>query len=175
MPTLAGVFLSTGIVLIFVSYLNYLTDTYLVYAASASAANTICRSVFGAVAPLFTSQMFHALGIGPAASLIAGVGCLLAPIPFLFYKYGERIRKQSKFAPTEEGVASAAKKDSDAHGDLDETASSFEKAAADEAAVVMDKDLEKATSNGSKASALRRPTGDPYLDANGVEKAERHR
>ena len=75
----------------------------MIYAASAVGANTICRSIFGSVAPLFTEQMcvppdlqiadgpranvlhrFEALGIGPAASLIAGVGCLLAPIPFLY-------------------------------------------------------------------------------------------
>ncbi|TVY50191.1 Efflux pump FUBT, partial [Lachnellula cervina] len=43
-PTIAGVFLGTSIILIFVAYLNYLTDSYLVYAASALAANTVCRS-----------------------------------------------------------------------------------------------------------------------------------
>lgn len=56
-PTIAGSLLCTGIVLIFVSYLNYLTDTYLMFAASAIAGNTVCRSALGAVAPLFTEQM----------------------------------------------------------------------------------------------------------------------
>ncbi|RDW57651.1 hypothetical protein BP5796_12452 [Coleophoma crateriformis] len=100
-PTIAGAFLATSIVLIFVSYLNYLTDTYLVYVASALAANTVARSAAGAAAPLFTQYMFDALGVGGGGSLIAGVACLLAPIPFIFYKYGEPIRKRSKFAPTE--------------------------------------------------------------------------
>ena len=99
-PTLAGVFLSTSIVLIFVGYLNYLTDSYLMYTASAMAANTICRSACGAAAPLFTEQMFLALGVGPGGSLIGGVAVLLAPIPFVFYKYGESIRVKSRFAPT---------------------------------------------------------------------------
>lgn len=31
-----------------------------------------------------TLLRFEALGVGPASSLIAGVGCLLAPIPFLY-------------------------------------------------------------------------------------------
>ena len=39
-PTIAGVFLSASILLIFVAYLNYITDSYLMYAASALAANT---------------------------------------------------------------------------------------------------------------------------------------
>ena len=86
--------------LIFVSYLNYLVDVYLMYAASAIAANTIARSACGAAAPLFTNQMFSALGVGGGGSLIGGVGALLAIIPFLFYKYGKGIRMKSKFAPT---------------------------------------------------------------------------
>jgi hypothetical protein len=101
-PTLAGVFLSTSILLIFVAYLNYLTDSYLMFAASALAANTVCRSACGAAAPLFTQYMFDALGIGGGGSLIGGVAVLLAPIPFVFYWYGEPIRKRSKFAPTHE-------------------------------------------------------------------------
>jgi len=99
-PTLAGTLLSTSIMLIFVSYLNYLTDTYLTYTASAMAANTICRSAAGAAAPLFTQRMFDALGVGGGGSLIGGVAVLLSPIPFIFYKYGEPIRKRSRFAPT---------------------------------------------------------------------------
>ncbi|KAF7902409.1 hypothetical protein EAF00_002312 [Botryotinia globosa] len=99
-PTLGGAFLSTAILLIFVAYLNYLTDTYLMYAASAVAANTVCRSAAGAAAPLFTSYMFDALGVGGGGSLIGGIAILLAPIPFLFYKYGAAIRERSKFAPT---------------------------------------------------------------------------
>lgn len=99
-PTLAGTFLAASILLIFVAYLNYLTDTYLMYTASAMAANTICRSACGAAAPLFTQTMFNALGVGGGGSLVGGVAVLLAPIPFVFYKYGERIRQRSKFAPT---------------------------------------------------------------------------
>jgi MFS transporter, DHA1 family, multidrug resistance protein len=99
-PTLAGVFLATSILLVFVAFLNYLTDTYLMYAASAIAANTVCRSAAGAAAPLFTQYMFDALGVGGGGSLIGGVAVLLAPIPFIFYRYGEPIRKRSKFAPT---------------------------------------------------------------------------
>lgn len=104
-PTLAGVFLSASILLIFVAFLNYLTDTYLMYAASALAANTVCRSACGAAAPLFTQYMFNALGVGGGGSLIGGVALLLAPIPFIFLKYGESIRVKSKFAPTQTKAA----------------------------------------------------------------------
>jgi len=36
---------------------TYLVDTYTLYAASALAANTVLRSVFGAVFPLFGLEM----------------------------------------------------------------------------------------------------------------------
>lgn len=88
--------------LVFVSYFNYLVDVYLVYAASALAANTVVRSAGGAAAPLFTRQMFSAMGVGGGGSLVGGVGVLLAIIPFLFYKYGPQIRARSKFSPTGE-------------------------------------------------------------------------
>jgi DHA1 family multidrug resistance protein-like MFS transporter len=112
-PTIAGTFLATSILLIFVAYLNYLTDTYLMYTASAMAANTICRSACGAAAPLFTKYMFDALGVGGGGSLIGGFAVLLAPIPFIFYRYGEPIRKRSKFAPTPEKTSNEKQESSD--------------------------------------------------------------
>jgi hypothetical protein len=101
-PAVAGVFLAMSILLIFVVFINYIIDSYLMYAASAMAANTVLRSACAAAAPLFTNYMFDALGVGGAGSLIGGVGVLLMPIPFVFYKYGAAIRARSKFAPTDE-------------------------------------------------------------------------
>ncbi|KAJ4154105.1 hypothetical protein LMH87_010568 [Akanthomyces muscarius] len=101
-PTIGGGVLSANMLLVFVSYFNYLVDVYLIYAASALAANTVVRSAGGAAAPLFTRQMFSAMGVGGGGSLVGGVGALLAIIPFLFYKYGPQIRARSKFSPTGE-------------------------------------------------------------------------
>ena len=39
------------------------------------------------------------MGIQWAATLIGLIGAILAPIPFIFLKYGARIRKRSRFAP----------------------------------------------------------------------------
>lgn len=44
--------------------------------------------------------MFDALGVEWSGTLLGCVALLLAPIPALFWKYGERIRARSKFAPT---------------------------------------------------------------------------
>ena len=167
----AGVFLSTGIVLLFVAYFNYLADSYLLYAASAIAANTVCRSAAGAAAPLFTEQMFAALGVGGAGSLIGGVATLLAPIPFLFYKYGGTIRKRSKFAPTDKDEPS--KNENASSGDHasreDSDGSDKEESAQDEEAGVLGKDVEKTSGESASPQNAR----DPYLYADGLEKVER--
>lgn len=158
-------FLSTAIVLIFVSYLSYLADTYLLYAASAIAANTVCRSAVGAVAPLFTAQMFDTLGVAGAGSLIGGIAVLLAPIPFLFWRYGNRIRQRSKFAPTD---TLATKRASGSQGKLD----SKQLASHDEHDRVS---LEPKTEDLEKQMPQHDHTGqrlDPYLDDRGLEKTE---
>jgi hypothetical protein len=166
--------------LIFVCYLNYLTDTYLVYAASALAGNTIARSAIAAAAPLFTQQMFDALGVGVAGSVIGAVACLLAIIPFLFYRYGAKIRQKSKFAPTDvppapdsrrtagsaaEGLSmqdsAGQTSDSDVEHGLDEVAGTAD-------GLEQEDSLEKKKSQDSQAIAK----GGPYLNASGMEKAE---
>ena len=58
-PTAAGVLLGFGIYTVFLQLLNYIIDSYLTFAASAIAANTFLRSLFGAVFPLFATQMYN--------------------------------------------------------------------------------------------------------------------
>ncbi|KXJ86016.1 major facilitator superfamily domain-containing protein [Microdochium bolleyi] len=97
-PTIAGALLATCLMLIFVANLNYIVDVYAEYAASVIAVNTLARCSCSAAAPLFTSQMFAALGVGGGGSLIAGMAALLAAIPFLLHHYGPVIRSRSKYA-----------------------------------------------------------------------------
>lgn len=87
-----------GMVLVFLSQMNYLIDSYTVYAASVLAANSVLRSLFGAAFPLFTSQMYASLGIHWASSIPAFLALACLPFPFLFYKYGEPIRLKCKYA-----------------------------------------------------------------------------
>jgi hypothetical protein len=57
------------------------------------------RYVCGAVFPLFTVQMYKALGIGWATSLLGFVTVALLPIPWILYFKGEGIRRRSEYAP----------------------------------------------------------------------------
>ncbi|MCJ1435467.1 hypothetical protein MMC27_004840 [Xylographa pallens] len=99
-PTLSGLFTGFGLLSIFLQALNYIVDVYLMFAASAIAANTFLRSLAGAVFPLFSIYMFNALGVNWAGTLLGCVAILLVPIPVIFLRYGARIRQRSKFAPT---------------------------------------------------------------------------
>lgn len=98
-PTLSGILTGAGIMTIFLQALNYLIDAYLMVAASAIAANTFLRSFFGAGFPLFATQMFHKLGVNWAGSLLGFLAVAFMPIPFLFYAFGPKLRRMSRFAP----------------------------------------------------------------------------
>ncbi|TQS32703.1 hypothetical protein Golomagni_06975, partial [Golovinomyces magnicellulatus] len=99
-PALSGIFTGFGLMSIFLQALNYLVDAYLMFAASAIAGNTFLRSLAGAGFPLFARQMFEGMGIQWASTLLGCVAVVLAPIPFIFYKYGGKIREKSAYAPT---------------------------------------------------------------------------
>lgn len=99
-PTLSGLFTGFGLLAIFLQSLNYLVDAYLMFAASAIAANTFLRSLAGAGFPLFSQAMFNSLGVNWAGTLLGCVATVLVPIPVIFYMYGQKIREKSAFAPT---------------------------------------------------------------------------
>ena len=69
-----------------------------IFAASVLAANSILRSLFGAIFPLFTTYMYRDLGNHWASSVPAFLALACVPFPFLFYKYGARIRAKCEFA-----------------------------------------------------------------------------
>jgi hypothetical protein len=94
----AGVPFGFGMVLVFLSVINYCVDAYTIFAASVLAANSVLRSLFGAAFPLFTTQMYDALGIHWASSVPGFLALACVPMPFLFYKLGPKIREHCKFA-----------------------------------------------------------------------------
>lgn len=94
----AGAPFGFGMVMVFLSVFNYLIDSYTIFAASVLAANAVLRSTFGAVFPLFTGPMYRSLGIHWASSVPAFLALACVPAPFLFYKYGERLRLKCKYA-----------------------------------------------------------------------------
>lgn len=101
-PVFATVFIGAGFNIIFQQCINFLVDTYGLYAASAVSANTFLRSVLAAGLPLAAQPMFHNLGVGRAMSILGAVATIAIPVPFVFMKYGLALRKKSSFAPVDE-------------------------------------------------------------------------
>ncbi|TPX14316.1 uncharacterized protein E0L32_005512 [Thyridium curvatum] len=91
-------FFSFGIVLVFLALMNYLVDSYVIFAASVLAANSVLRSLFGAAFPLFTTHMYQNLGLHWASSIPAFLALACVPFPVLFYIYGSRVRAKCAFA-----------------------------------------------------------------------------
>ncbi|KAK0721446.1 major facilitator superfamily domain-containing protein [Apiosordaria backusii] len=85
-----------GNTLSFIYGSNYLAGAYGIYAASALAGNAVMRSVFGAVLPLAGPAMYKAMSPQWAGTFLGLLEVMLVPIPFMFYKWGDRIRGKSR-------------------------------------------------------------------------------
>lgn len=97
-PCFSGLAVGFGFCTLYNPANNYIVDSYQHYAASALAAKTLVRSIWGAVVPLFTIQMYHRLGNQWATSLMAFISLACCGIPYLFYFYGARVREFSRYA-----------------------------------------------------------------------------
>lgn len=96
-PMLAGLLFGFGFQAIMMALLNYLSDAYEIYAASAHAVASMCRSLMAVVLPFATVPLFERLGIAGACSLLAGLSAVMCMIPFWFIWKGDQIRAGSKY------------------------------------------------------------------------------
>lgn len=98
-PDIGIALVGAGIIVNYQCIQMYLIDAFTLYAASALAAATFLRSCAGFGFPLFAPVMYRTLGYGKGDTILAcaaiAVGC---PAPYLFWLYGERIRKASRHA-----------------------------------------------------------------------------
>ncbi|KAJ5801905.1 Major facilitator superfamily domain general substrate transporter [Penicillium pulvis] len=92
------IFFGLGNVLVFISMTNYLIDTYSLFAATAAATNAMARALFGFAFPLFTTYMYNNLGTQWASSIPAFLSLAFTPLPFIFFRFGSKLRAKSKFA-----------------------------------------------------------------------------
>lgn len=97
-PALGGFPVGFGFIFLYNSANNYLVDSYQHKAASALAAKTCLRSFWGAAVVLFTVQMYRRLGYQWASSLLGFISLACCAIPYVFWFFGARIRRRSRFA-----------------------------------------------------------------------------
>lgn len=97
-PVLAIVPFAWGNLCLFISSLQFVVDTYTgTVVASATSANSLTRYGLSGAFPLFTIQMYSKLGIPWATSLLGFISVALLPVPWVFFKYGKKIRAMSKY------------------------------------------------------------------------------
>ena len=98
LPVFGLGFLGAGFNSSFQQCINYLVDSYTLYAASAVAANTFLRSLMAAGLPFAVRPMFEALGAAKSLSILGALAGAAIPMPILFKIYGKKLRSLSKFA-----------------------------------------------------------------------------
>jgi len=98
-PIVGSVFFGYGLVTIFTMTFLYTVFVYQMHTASALAFMTSVRYIIaGALIPA-SVPMYEELGPHKALTIPAALATIMAPVPFVLYKYGHKIRGMSKIAP----------------------------------------------------------------------------
>ncbi|RMZ71638.1 integral membrane [Pyrenophora seminiperda CCB06] len=84
---------------------NYILDAYPLHSASGMAACSVMRSLVGGLAPLFSHKMYQHMGVGWSFSLLALIALAFAPVPLVFYRFGEGWRGKERYGRRVESKA----------------------------------------------------------------------
>lgn len=95
-PVAFGIPFGCGNTISFVYGNNYLGGVYGIYAASALVGNAVARSIFGGALPLAGPKMYATLTPRWAGTLLGLLEVAIIAIPFVFWRYGGRIRAKSR-------------------------------------------------------------------------------
>ena len=96
-PLIGTFLIGFGMITVFTPVGTYLVDAFPEYAASATAANTVFRSIGGGLLPMAGPSMYQALDQGWGNSLLAGVSLGMMGMIVLVMKYGETLRTHPKY------------------------------------------------------------------------------
>ncbi|GAA6029059.1 hypothetical protein JCM8097_001573 [Rhodosporidiobolus ruineniae] len=94
----SGIPFGVSLVGIYVSANTYIAVAFSKYSASAMAAKTLFRSMAGASIPMWLGPMYASIGNLYAGITFACISLVMAPIPFVFFFYGAKIRARSTMA-----------------------------------------------------------------------------
>jgi predicted ester cyclase len=97
-PTGGLVLVGLGVNEIAYTLSGYLTDTYTVYSASAFAGLAFVRALVSGIMPLIGYVLFDGKQSMVPGFVIAGVATAFCVVPFLFFRFGKRLRERSEFA-----------------------------------------------------------------------------
>ena len=76
----------------------YLIEVYQIYAASALMFGSFSRYMAAGVMTVVGVPMYDKLGIHYTLTILACISSVMAPVPFLLYRYGHKVRQLSRQA-----------------------------------------------------------------------------
>ncbi|KAK1978587.1 major facilitator superfamily transporter [Colletotrichum cereale] len=97
-PILAVALFGYGIMGIFICIYMYVIDCYESYSASALTLAAFVRYCCAGAMTVVGIPLYSNMGTDHALYLLGGISALLAPIPFVFFKWGNLLRERSKYA-----------------------------------------------------------------------------
>ncbi|KAH6664086.1 major facilitator superfamily domain-containing protein [Halenospora varia] len=95
---LASVLFGYGILCIFISTYQYIIDSYELYAASALASLTLIRYVAAGGMTVVGIPFYKNLGVHWTLTILGCISALMVPVPYVFYRFGPKIRSWSSYA-----------------------------------------------------------------------------
>ena len=88
----------TATVMVYSSMNLFMVDAYgPLYGASAAGAAMLSRYGLSAAFPLFALKFYRALGVGWATTILAICTFIMAPMPWVFWRYGEVLRSKTRY------------------------------------------------------------------------------
>lgn len=97
-PILSCTLFGYGVITIFISAYMYIIDSYTIYAASALSFVTVTRYVAAGAMTIVGVPFYKNLNPHWTLTIMGAISALMAPVPFVFYYYGHRIRMRSAYA-----------------------------------------------------------------------------
>lgn len=104
-PLMASVLFGHGFITIFITVYMYLIDSYEVYAASGLTFITLVRYCASGGMVVVGIPFYNNMGTHWTLTILACISVLLTPMPYVFYKFGPRIRMKSPYASKKMALA----------------------------------------------------------------------
>jgi hypothetical protein len=98
LPLTASVLLGYGMLGVFTGSLEYIGHTYGCLTSIALNSNTFTRYIVAGIMVEVAPSMWRNLGVHWTLTMLGCISAVLAPIPYIFFKWGPRIRAKSKYA-----------------------------------------------------------------------------
>ncbi|KAJ3950466.1 GTPase-activating protein [Colletotrichum fioriniae] len=97
-PIVGSSLFTAGGLLLYISILNYLAESYPDHVNSVLAGNELFNAMCGATFPLFIPPMYYRFDVLGSSMILAIFAVAFVPLPYILYMRGAKLRRQSNYA-----------------------------------------------------------------------------